>query len=558
MTQTEPAALENAEAIIEKFGGIRPMATKINVPVTTVQGWKKRNVIPGTRRAEILSAAKEHGVDLTEILDPPRVLQGPGSNVPNSIANENDRSSFAKMVDAPAPKKPVASSHTPDVSSSPQQDRRRPAGAHAANSEFENELMRSERRAVTKSTAINLFLVILAIVSVIMLLLPQSDRRLDRLENEVVAIKQKQSFLSSLIPDDIQSKLNYIQGQLTGYHEGLGSALGKAKTISDDVVGPGGGTLQQRTQKLETHMGELGISTTTNLSGLAAKLQGLAGSVGGQQQLNDSTQQLMALLAGVPAEDPAQVDAALQNAHQDPTLSQTFQGVPQQDLKAAAMLLGMTQFRSTLNRDNQPFEQDLMLMKKLAGDDPELQASIDRLAPYAQQGVLTPSGLTNEFRSLAGDVAVASLSGEDVSIQEKAEARFGDMFQVEKNGEQITGTETQKTLAKTDQMLQSGDLEGAIAQMQTLDGNALTAAQPWINKAQATLMAQKFKHFLTGAINSGSGIVGTRGPLYNAGSPATSPMPSARGLNLPGSSKLIQDDETGINILRPDTGAPAQ
>ena len=59
MSQNEPAPLENAEAIIEMFGGIRPMATKINVPVTTVQGWKKRNVIPGARREEILRVAQQ-------------------------------------------------------------------------------------------------------------------------------------------------------------------------------------------------------------------------------------------------------------------------------------------------------------------------------------------------------------------------------------------------------------------------------------------------------------------------------------------------------------------
>jgi uroporphyrinogen-III synthase len=58
-----PAGQDNpAERIIARFGGIRPMAHKLNVPVTTVQGWKKRGAIPESRHDDIRSAAAAHGV----------------------------------------------------------------------------------------------------------------------------------------------------------------------------------------------------------------------------------------------------------------------------------------------------------------------------------------------------------------------------------------------------------------------------------------------------------------------------------------------------------------
>jgi hypothetical protein len=67
----EPSATER---IIETFGGIRPMAAKLDVPVTTVQGWKKRNAIPRARHADILVAATKHGLsvdpDLLAATDP--------------------------------------------------------------------------------------------------------------------------------------------------------------------------------------------------------------------------------------------------------------------------------------------------------------------------------------------------------------------------------------------------------------------------------------------------------------------------------------------------------
>jgi len=55
-----------AEAIIKDFGGIRPMAAKLGIPVTTVQGWKSRGHIPVNRRKPILEAARIHNVNLSQ------------------------------------------------------------------------------------------------------------------------------------------------------------------------------------------------------------------------------------------------------------------------------------------------------------------------------------------------------------------------------------------------------------------------------------------------------------------------------------------------------------
>ncbi len=56
----DPAALR----VIAAFGGIRPMATKLDVAVTTVQGWKDRASIPAAGREAIEQAAAEHGIEI--------------------------------------------------------------------------------------------------------------------------------------------------------------------------------------------------------------------------------------------------------------------------------------------------------------------------------------------------------------------------------------------------------------------------------------------------------------------------------------------------------------
>ena len=57
---------QQASAIIAAFGGIRPMAAKLDAPVSTVQGWKQRNTIPAKRMSEIREIAEKNNISLPE------------------------------------------------------------------------------------------------------------------------------------------------------------------------------------------------------------------------------------------------------------------------------------------------------------------------------------------------------------------------------------------------------------------------------------------------------------------------------------------------------------
>ena len=131
-----------------------------------------------------------------------------------------------------------------------------------------------------------------------------------------------------------------------------------------------------------------------------------------------------------------------------------------------------------------------------AKDDPALQEAIDRLAPKARDGVLTPDGLSKEFRGLAGEIVAASLSGEDVSVQDKLKARLNDVIVVEKAGEQISGTQTQKTITEAQKKLDQGDVPAAVALLKTLDGPAAEKSQPFIANAEATIASHELQQAL--------------------------------------------------------------
>jgi hypothetical protein len=231
-------------------------------------------------------------------------------------------------------------------------------------------------------------------------------------------------------------------------------------------------------------------------------IQTLQSTQEGEQQLGTAWTALASFVSGFQGK-PETINEGLDAARtQNQSLAQAFQGVPPADLKAAAMLFAMAQVRSSLGRDNVPVWRDLQVLKSLVGnEDPDLVAALDRLAPQAQNGVLTPAGLSNEFAGVANDVINASLTGQDVSIADRAKARLNGMLQVKKDGQLVSGTPAQATLSNAQDLLNQGDLMGAVSQMQTLQGPAAEAANPWITQAQATIMAQQVKTMLTRAMN---------------------------------------------------------
>src|SRR5262249_44153265 len=133
--------------------------------------------------------------------------------------------------------------------------------------EFDQRLAQVEKRAVEKSTRNNL--IILAVVLAIMAgftlwlkpwSLKQSEMEgaqlrqdVDSLRGDVDAVKTEQSFLSTLVPKDLNERLESARQQAQ-------TALQKAEEISADVAGPNAGTMEERMAKAQEHWDELAQS----------------------------------------------------------------------------------------------------------------------------------------------------------------------------------------------------------------------------------------------------------------------------------------------------------
>ena len=54
-----------AERIIEKFGGLTPLAKALgHKNISTVQGWKERGIIPALQQPNVMSAGKQMNIPI--------------------------------------------------------------------------------------------------------------------------------------------------------------------------------------------------------------------------------------------------------------------------------------------------------------------------------------------------------------------------------------------------------------------------------------------------------------------------------------------------------------
>ncbi len=505
--------LQNAGEIIERFGGIRPMAKKIEVAVTTIQGWKKRDIIPALRRETILQAARTHGVDLSDLLS-----GAPSPPTPAIAAVQRGPKPVTVPLETPTTPLSTPQTSLTSVSSVPKTERT-PLPPPA----------RQMQGVPDRQIWILLALAFVILSAFIVLLWPRNTKTPDQdvatSQNTAPETDRPSSFLGTVLPE-----IPEIEKRAGAIGQSIGNAVTTAQELSGDILAQDSGTLEEHAQKLGQQMTALGQSPA--LADMLQRLNMWQNTGNGLTQ--EAFSELGALLDGFNSAHGA-LETQLESARaQSTVLGQAFEGVPTNDLKAAALLLGITQLRTTLDHDNTPFSEDLALLQKVVGpDNPELTSALERLAPQAEKGVLTPAGLANELKALTEEIVMASLNGENVSLTERTKAHMNTLFQVEKNGELITGTPVQATLSKAQKFLDSGDIDGAISTIRTLDGKAGRLAQPWLQQAQGALSAQKINALLSTVLKH---------------SPAT-----RKTLGAP---QYIQNDETGINLYKPDSAMP--
>lgn len=581
MSLEESDVLKNASAIIERFGGIRPMAAKVGAPVTTVQGWKKRDTIPGVRRDDILQAAKENNIDLSGLVAEVPGLVGASADAVEKGVKASE-SVFLDKADVPVlPPVAKTSSDTgkgdedgPKITVEPMvrpQSRELPASFSNRIDPTHDELMAAialgQKKAVRTSLWTALTVVVLLGGAAAVALWPSAQKiekhdaqiatlegKVGAVDEDVQAMNESAGFIKNMVPEDMRKRMAELRKEAEVIRDDVAVVAKQAQDISKTVLAADAGSLSDRLSVLEAKFGDM--ESGQALKDMTARIRNLEVTIAGQDHLNASVVELSKIVDSLDGQvnTLGQRLAETQSQPESP-LGQTLEGVSGNDLKAAALLIAFSQLRDSLNR-NVPFEDDIVLLQKLVGeDDPQLQAALTKLAPQAEKGgVLTGAGLSKEFKTMAGDIVFSSLKGEDVSVADKAKVRLTQVLNVKKDGELVGGTPTQKTVARAQEQLNANDVQGAIATLKSLDGDARVQAQPFIEQAEATVLAEQIQNMLRQMIvaNVGTDFSTAAGAAGNAAGNAGQTIQNVTGQIksvLPGGQEIVKDDESGFSIL---------
>lgn len=461
----------SAKEIIQKFGGIRPMAKRLNLTPSTVQGWHKRDAIPDSRYRMIIEAADEDGINIF-----PKA-QGEAKSVTKATiapqaeaANDGDRrqrSDRRERNDRRKWQDPNyrGTERRTGLERRMKQDRRE-----------KRSTIRAEKwKFVERSMVTIAFIFILISIPAIVMMAPEfitmqkKAERLDQMEERLKLMDQR------------MQKINETSGggSLGGH---INAGVSQVRNMVDTAK------VQERIAGLEKDFNDL-TSRLGNVVGMMDKVGNLQNTPEGQAKVLQSMMELRKIVNGLQG-DMGSLNQAVEQAREgDTALATIMQDVNGQDVGAAAMMLALGQFRDMVGRNETPFEEDLAMMQSMIGPEhPELQASLDKLTPHAKDGLLSKQRLNEEFKGLASDIIMAQLEGEDLSVKERAMTRLNNLVRIRKRGE-ISGDSTEAVVARAQHLLEQGDVKGAMAELEKLDGASKDAAQGWMDQANGRVTA---------------------------------------------------------------------
>jgi uncharacterized coiled-coil protein SlyX len=553
MSQEDFDAIPNAAAIIERFGGIRPMAAKVGAPVTTVQGWKKRDVIPGARREDILKAAADNGITITDL------MSGAQANAVGPETAPFQKTESSAFIESSATsEEEIKITVEPLRKAPPQPLPPRYTAMDTTHEELMSAIAKGQKKAVSASawTALGICAVLAGAGA---FLLTPGAKKLEQHEDQIAALEGKMGAvgedvqemntiagsLKDMMPEEMRRTVAELKTEADAIRADVEKVAQDAQNISNSVLAADAGTLSDRLSVLEAKFGDMEGGQA--LKDLTARIRNLEVSIAGQDQIAASVAELSQIVDSLDGQvNMLGTKMAETKERPESALGETLEGVSGNDMKAAALLIAFSQLRDSLNR-NAPFEDDLVLLQKLVGsDDPALQEALARLAPQAEKGgVLTSQGLSEELQTMTGDIVFASLKGEDVSIADQAKVRLAQVLNVKKDGELVGGTPTQKTVAKAQEQLGGNDIAGALATLQTLEGDARTKANPIIEQAEAALLADQVQNMLRQMIvaNVGTDMNTAAGAIDLQD--VTTTIQNA----VPGQQNVIRDEDSGFTIL---------
>ena len=136
---------------------------------------------------------------------------------------------------------------------------------------------------------------------------------------------------------------------------------------------------------------------------------------------------------------------------------------------------------------SRPFAPALDNIRRIAGEDPEIEGSLARLAPFAATGVPTLDGLSARFPRAANAIVRGTVATDEEGWIDETVTRLSQLVTIRRTGGAIDPASLEGRLVEAEAALKAGDLERAIAIVEPLMGDDAEAgsAGPWLRDARA-------------------------------------------------------------------------
>ena len=159
-------------------------------------------------------------------------------------------------------------------------------------------------------------------------------------------------------------------------------------------------------------------------------------------------------------------------------------------IAGAELLLATAQLRETIGRGS-PYAGLLDAVGALGKGDAEAQDAVALLQDRARIGTPTAAQLAQRFDPVARAIVRAALAPEGSDWTARVWARLSALISWRRIGADVEGAAPDAIAARAEAKLDSGDLAGAVAELETLRGAPAEAARAWLADAKARLAADR-------------------------------------------------------------------
>ncbi len=440
--QNSPA--KASERLIQRFGGIRPMANKLEVPVTTVQGWKKRGAIPAPRIADLRLAAQRHGIKLDEAEleavsrsdDRPAAAAAPAENQPAA-----DPRARPVPVNTPLPVEPVlphvAEAVPPfEMTVEPEPE------TEAAPGAMPERLSAARERLVSVQAA-----------------MANASQRF------VVSGATRLSIAAALVALAAAGIAVWSPPSATP-----AASSATASPVSERRIGD----LESKVARVALEQGSQTSAIEKQISALDSRLSQTAS----KQTAAELAERVALLERDLPA-------------LQQRVASQGI-GAP-----ALGVLLAATQLRGVLVTSN-PFVNELAAFRLTGFNDPPLRQALEAIGGRATAGIATEAWLIGRFSTVQTNILRAASIGNPA-------ARVADVFldtlsdwlpPVYRLTGVSEGSAPRAVADRAQAAMAAGDFPRAVDILGELSGLPAEVAAPWLAEARARVTADRSRTLL--------------------------------------------------------------